>query len=638
MKKRGLSGRFRSLKGLLLPLLCILSLLPAVASGAALDDHYLSAFGVLPGSALEKAVLSTTGAEEAVRSGTPLRHALKKDWASLQPVTQKTLAKYLAAPTILNEQTLTSSGGHFVIHYTTSAISQDTPNIALINQYDPGLGLTTVADWINLVAGRFEAAYNFYSGVGGLGYNPPPGLPFHVYVHSLASQKAYGFTQSGQAAASAGFPNAFTSYIEIDKDFTGSIYHPELYAPLQSLQVTSVHEFHHAIQYGYNYYFDVWYAEATSTWFENELYPAVKQLYTYVPGWLDNSTRRLDLPQGDADFNNQAYGRWILNRYLAETHGTAVVRSFWEKLASTAPPGDGSDIAMAPVINTVLSSSYGSTLGSDLFGLTKRIYRHDWTTHTDDSSSIIYSPVQTFTGLSYPVSAGSAGASTTLPHYSFAFYKFVPSASVANLTVSVTKSSGIQTTVFKKVGGAITEVAANNGGAFAVPGFGALNSSNDEVVLLAANTTEVDGHGFNFSTNGSGLAVSEPTGGSVYTVAKAGSGGGGGGGCFIATAAYGSYLHPKVAQLRSFRDRYLLTNAPGRLFVALYYRLSPPVARVIAEHAWMRVAVRTLLTPVVAAVEHPLAVLGALLLAFAGGLRRLSRRRRANRLIPLRLH
>ena len=46
-------------------------------------------------------------------------------------------------------------------------------------------------------------------------------------------------------------------------------------------------------------------------------------------------------------------------------------------------------------------------------------------------------------------------------------------------------------------------------------------------------------------------------------------GGGGGGSCFIATAVYGSYLHPHVAVLKDFRDKRLLTNEPGRAFVRL---------------------------------------------------------------------
>ena len=69
--------------------------------------------------------------------------------------------------------------------------------------------------------------------------------------------------------------------------------------------------------------------------------------------------------------------------------------------------------------------------------------------------------------------------------------------------------------------------------------------------------------------------------------------------CFIATAAFGSAEEPPVMSLRQFRDRYLLTNAPGRRLVDLYYTYSPPVARFIAGHEGMRTLVRLLLTPVI---------------------------------------
>lgn len=70
-------------------------------------------------------------------------------------------------------------------------------------------------------------------------------------------------------------------------------------------------------------------------------------------------------------------------------------------------------------------------------------------------------------------------------------------------------------------------------------------------------------------------------------------------GCFIATAAYGSALHPKVNLLRQFRDDYLLPNTLGRAFVTTYYRASPPLANFIARHDWLRAGVRVLLWPLV---------------------------------------
>jgi len=91
---------------------------------------------------------------------------------------------------------------------------------------------------------------------------------------------------------------------------------------------------------------------------------------------------------------------------------------------------------------------------------------------------------------------------------------------------------------------------------------------------------------------------------------------GDGGNCFIATAAYGSYLHDDVLVLRQFRDRYLLTNSLGRAFVEFYYKMSPRIAAYIAEYDSLRWSVRVLLTPVVYLIKYPLLALNLPVMAF----------------------
>ena len=103
--------------------------------------------------------------------------------------------------------------------------------------------------------------------------------------------------------------------------------------------------------------------------------------------------------------------------------------------------------------------------------------------------------------------------------------------------------------------------------------------------------------------------------------------------CFIATAAYGSWLDPHVVTLRDFRDRWLLTNQPGRTFVSWYYRVSPPLADWIAERKWARALARELLAPVVLAIAHPAAA-GGSLLTLVGGLWILRRRSLATEVAP----
>ncbi len=80
----------------------------------------------------------------------------------------------------------------------------------------------------------------------------------------------------------------------------------------------------------------------------------------------------------------------------------------------------------------------------------------------------------------------------------------------------------------------------------------------------------------------------------------AAGGGGGGGGCFIATAAYGSPYHRCIDLLRAFRDEYLLAHPIGKKWVQFYYRYSPSMARLIADHPAMRKGVRIALSPFVA--------------------------------------
>ena len=86
---------------------------------------------------------------------------------------------------------------------------------------------------------------------------------------------------------------------------------------------------------------------------------------------------------------------------------------------------------------------------------------------------------------------------------------------------------------------------------------------------------------------------------------KYGPGGGEGimsslGVCFIATAAYGSSLHPHLNILRDFRDRYLMPSKLGHKLVMLYYKYSPFFADLIVKYKVLKVVVRISLIPLVA--------------------------------------
>ena len=70
---------------------------------------------------------------------------------------------------------------------------------------------------------------------------------------------------------------------------------------------------------------------------------------------------------------------------------------------------------------------------------------------------------------------------------------------------------------------------------------------------------------YNGATSGSGSSGSS----------SGGSGSGKKGGCYIATAVYGSYDCPQVWTLRRYRDYKLSSSMFGRLFIKVYYSVSP---------------------------------------------------------------
>jgi len=59
-----------------------------------------------------------------------------------------------------------------------------------------------------------------------------------------------------------------------------------------------------------------------------------------------------------------------------------------------------------------------------------------------------------------------------------------------------------------------------------------------------------------------------------------------GGGCYIATAVYGSYNCPQVWTLRRYRDNTLRRTWHGRIFIRLYYGISPTIVKVFGKKSW----------------------------------------------------
>lgn len=121
--------------------------------------------------------------------------------------------------------------------------------------------------------------------------------------------------------------------------------------------------------------------------------------------------------------------------------------------------------------------------------------------------------------------------------------------------------------------------------------------ADGQTYYVATTAYDSSGAESDFSNEISATTASAP--------AAEGGSEGGGGGCFIATAAYGSYMAPEVQLLRDFRDAHLITNPVGRAFVNIYYQVSPPLADIVRDNAMLRALARWFLSPAVYAVKYP---------------------------------
>ena len=70
-------------------------------------------------------------------------------------------------------------------------------------------------------------------------------------------------------------------------------------------------------------------------------------------------------------------------------------------------------------------------------------------------------------------------------------------------------------------------------------------------------------------------------------------------GCYVATMVYGSYDCNEVMVLRNYRDSVLKQYTIGRLFISIYYSLSPYFVKIFKKSNLVNTLIRRILDMII---------------------------------------
>lgn len=443
------------------------------------------------------------------RDFTPLVKEISLSWDTLKEETQQKLKPFLIRPTD-SSYPVDLGGGpinmaysvgeakphetdHFRIHYVRS--TGDAPSLT-------DSDTNSIPDYVEKMGTTFEDVYNME--IATMGYVAPPNdgvkggnTKFDVYIKDIGSYGVYGWADAeGSSSGSSWY-----SFMVMDNDYSHAEF--PVHTPLENLQVTAAHEFHHSVQFGYNVYTHTWLMEATSSWIEDEVYDNVNDNLQYLDSVFNAPDTSLDSTVGLHE-----YGSWIWNRCLSERYERDIIRNIWDKCKL------GTDYL--PAISQALDQTKFKTNLTDAFvDFTARNYSKirryiDHPTDEPYEEGSSYPNIKIENDATphnvYPVPTQTK----LIDHLASRYFKFFPQIGVTSKTLQISfvgpegKDCGACVVIKTKDGRLIDRrivLKTQNKGSVIVPGFGATMQNYvdvDQAVLIMNNTTQAD-DGLEFS-------------------------------------------------------------------------------------------------------------------------------------------
>lgn len=515
---------------------------------------------------------------------------------------------------------------HFNIEWGNNLLKGDSGSdsgmvVSCSAAFYNGSACSGIPDFIDKWADYLEEVWAYE--IVQLGYSPPAGTDMYLYDIYIANTSDSVTGNGDDLTPSLGYNYLGLTVTYCDKNYSQICKDdnsPESYSYIilnnvypddLTMKISAAHEFYHAIQFSYpsidEWWFtpeDHWWIEATATWMEEVVYDESNHYYSRVRLWLRSP--ELSLKNTGRSYSGHVYGDVIFILYLTDVYldNREFVRDVWESgesgidsisnVLSTDKYGNRDFVSAFrgfAALNAVadIGEAYGGYEEGKQYGRAEVTKKHG----------------------AYP--ALSSVSSSSAPHELGSNYiQFLPPGNDDNrLTVEFDGTDGINwAAMLVKVRSDGTGFERDDmrtdpsfkTGCHSVDGFGSVYS---EVFLVASvfiepTLTETAPYSYNASLDGacpdtanqaiSVALISEPAPENNDRPDKR---------CFIATAAFGSSDSPYVQILRDFRDRYLMDSMLGRIFVNVYYSVSPSIADFIENHPPARVVVRYALFPLI---------------------------------------
>lgn len=233
-------------------------------------------------------------------------------------------------PTLNEEQVFDSK--HFRVHYTL------TGEDAVDAQDDNANGIPDYVEAVSLHAEKARALQL------ALGWAAPPtdgdwGGNSLYDIYLLASELGAGFTDGGLPESTVGDNPNTPDIVEKNASFSyigiGSRYAEASLAESRDfLKILMVHEYHHAIQFGYDGLEPLdWLWEAGASWMEGQVYDNLDGSFDMLNSVFKSPDSCQVSYGGETRIEDDGrwYGLWVFLQHISETYGHNAVKAFWEE-------------------------------------------------------------------------------------------------------------------------------------------------------------------------------------------------------------------------------------------------------------------------------------------------------------------